>query len=168
MPLTFVVSAAYSYAYLMPCLGAMIGHPIEHVQTSWLQKSLAITSTRCNPYASEADLLEIAVWQVQLPAIGKLHVQGYFLKAKPLVHAWIPREFAVPTYHLPAMPSSDPYSLIMLKLRRSLWKCLEYTYRAVRVTARIRRVYLVEHRQLILNYKFMCILGYVSLRSPDI
>lgn len=59
----------------------MIGHLIEHVQTSRLQKPLAITSRHCNPYASEADLLEIAVWQVQLPAIGKFHVQGYFLKA---------------------------------------------------------------------------------------
>lgn len=33
----------------------------------------------------------------------------------------------------------------MLRLRKSLWKCLKYTYRDVRVTARIHRVYLVEH-----------------------
>ncbi|KAL6820552.1 hypothetical protein V8C40DRAFT_250732 [Trichoderma camerunense] len=78
MPLTFVVSAAYRYAYVQPCLIAMIGHLIEHFQTSWLQKSLAITSARCNPYASEADLLEIAVWEVQLPAIGKSRVRQRF------------------------------------------------------------------------------------------
>lgn len=83
----------------------MIGHLIEHVQTSWLQKSLAIPSTRCIPYASEADLLEIAVWQVQLPAIGKFSRSRLFSQGQSLVDAWIPREFAVPTYHLPAMPA---------------------------------------------------------------
>lgn len=91
-------------------------------------------------------------------------VQGYFLKANSLVDAWIPREFAVPTYHLPAMPSSDPYSLHVLKLRKSLWECLEYTYHAVlvQVTARIHRVYLVEHRHLILNCTSTCVSSAMS------